>query len=444
MQRLAWIIVLVSFMMLCSFTIALSGGVYYFLFRSTVPMDVTMQVGLGSVGITTVDYQRTIQGNNQPTSISDRPVVVRTDTVSQTTLTLSLPRMGVDDEIATIGTITLKNNSSIVLNNARRPRFSWSDGIYFVDFNNFTGEAEIFITEIPDRPLTFRISTELGNTSYVFDTIGRYSISANQDTVSVITHRGRSLLVSPDSQNSRLAVTGEQATLLVGSNLPIVSAAPINLIDNGIFAFDTTTNLETGELQMPAQWGCFASADAPPSGEWYSDTWQGRSSVRLIREVGDRTSQTGCRRWLDVSVEDYSFLELQATFAINLQSLVNCGVVGSECPMMIFIDYVDGDGQTRTWYQGLFNDFDAQNPAPLVCQTCGEFYEHRSVAKQIWFTYESGNLFSRLIEEKRPVRILEVYFYASGHRYDVFVSEMSLFVGTEQAIIPSFPEDTQN
>ena len=38
----------------------------------------------------------------------------------------------------------------------------------------------------------------------------------------------------------------------------------------------------------------------------------------------------------------------------------------------------------------------------------------------------------------------EVYFYASGHRYDVFVSEMSLFVGTEQAIIPNFPENTEN
>ena len=92
----------------------------------------------------------------------------------------------------------------------------------------------------------------------------------------------------------------------------------------------------------------------------------------------------------------------------------------------------------------MFNEFDAQNPAPLVCQTCGEFYEHRPVAKQIWYTYESGNLFSRLIEEKRPSRILEVYFYASGHRYDVFVSEMSLFVGTEQAIIPNFPENTEN
>ena len=40
--------------------------------------------------------------------------------------------------------------------------------------------------------------------------------------------------------------------------------------------------------------------------------------------------------------------------------------------------------------------------------------------------------------------ILEIYFYASGHRYDVFVSEMSLVAGTEQAIVPSFPENTED
>lgn len=447
-QRLAWIIILVSFIILCSFTVAFSGSVYYFFFRSTVPMNVTMQVGRGSVGIATVDYQRPIQantpdGNTQaPISMVDRPVTFRTDTLSQTILTFTTPREGVEGETVTLATLTLKNNSSIVLDNARSPRFGWSSGAYDIDLVGFLGEAEIFITEIPERPLTFRIYTRFGNASYIFNTEGRYSISATGDTIQVITHAGRALLVSPDNRNNRLAVAGEQANLLVGTNLPIVTQSSVNLIDNGLFAFDITTNPETGALQMPLHWGCFNDSDAPPNGEWYADIWQGRSAVRLIREAGDRNSETGCTHWLDVSVEDYSFLELQATFAINLQSLVNCGFVGSECPMMIFIDYLDAEGQARTWYQGLFENFDPLNPAPLVCQTCVEVYEHRPIAEKVWYTFESGNLFARLLDEKRPVRILEVRFYASGHQYDVLVSEMSLIAGTEQVSnLPNFPEN---
>lgn len=441
-QRLAWIIVLVSFLMLCSFTAALSGSIYYFLFRSTVPMEVVMQVGRGSAGIITADYQQPIQSNTPPTSMSDRPMTLRTDTLSQSVITFTAPREGLESETITLGTLTLKNNSSIVLDNASRPRFSWGNGLYDIDLIDFSGEAEIFITEIPDRPLILRIYTRQGNASYIFNTEGRYTISANSDTLRVITHAGRALLVSPDGRNNRQAVAGEQATLLVGTNLPVVTQSPINLINNGLFSFDIANNPETGQLQIPSQWGCFNNFDAPPSGEWYADTWQGRSSIRLIREIGDRNGETGCTHWLDVSVEEYSFLELRATFAINLQSLVNCGFVGSECPMMIFVDYLDANNQPRTWYQGLFENFDPDNPAPLVCQTCVEVYEHRPIAGQVWYTYESGNLFSRLLEEKRPTRILEVRFYASGHRYDVLVSEMSLFAGTEQVTnVPNFPEN---
>lgn len=433
-QGLAWVIVLVSFAMFCSLSIAFSGGIYYFLFRSTLPVTVLVQTGQGATGIVTQDNERIVRRGDVPASLTERPAIVSTESLDQAVITFSVP-----DETDTsriIGSLTLENSSSIALLNARQPRFNWSNGAYTLNLTDFSGEAEIFIYEIPDRSLSFRVETMLGNVTYVFDRQGRYSISANNETIRVITHEGRALLVSPDNRNNRIAVAGEEIVLLTGANRPVVDDAPINLIDNGLFAFDIKQNIDTGQLQIPQHWACFNSAEGSPSGEYLADIWQGRSAIRLIRETGTETSQTGCTRWIDLSVEEYSYLELQTTFALNYQSLVNCGVAGSECPMMIFIRYIDAQGLEHTWYQSFFYNYDPQNPAPLVCLECARVYEHRPIAGQVWFTYETGNLFTRLSENERPAQILDVTFYASGHRYDVFVSEMSIIADTQVTIPP--------
>jgi len=439
-HRLAWIIVLVSFALFCSTSIALSGGVYFFLFRSTLQMDVTAEVSRGSAGFAAVDYEQNVTTNDVPLLMNDRPSSLSTDNLSQALLSFSIPDNTSEVASRTIlGTITLENNSSITLQTARRPRFTWSDSAYFLEFANFKGEADIYLTSPRTIPVQLTVRTDKGNATFSFLTNGRYSILANDDVIQLVTAEGRALLISPQANNNRLAVTGEQATLTTGANLPIVSSAPTDLLENGLFSFDFTRT-EAGDILLPQRWACSSQSDGPPSGSWFMDTWNGRQAIRLIREVGNTTSQTGCIQPLDISVTQYSYLELRATIALNFQSLVNCGDVGSECPMMIFIDYEDVNGDQRTWYQGLFYNFDPQSPAPIVCPPCGQVYEHRPVSDQIWYTFESGNLFNRLPEESRPARILNVEFYASGHRYDVFVSEVALFAGTQQVIPPDVPE----
>lgn len=438
-QRLAWVIMFVSLAMFCSVSIAISGGIYYFLFRSTLPMDVVVEVSRGSAGFSAIDYEQNVTTNDLPLPMSDRPSSLSTDNLSQAAITFSIPAQA-DSELTTsvLGTITLKNNSFITLQNARRPRFSWNNGAYALDFTNFRGEADIYLTSPEIIPVELQIRTGRGNATFLFDTNGRYTIFANDTQIQVVTFEGRALLISPNNNNSRLTVAGEQATLLTGSNLPTVATAPTNLIENGLFAFDFTQT-ETGERFVPRRWACFSPFDAPPSGEWYIDTWEGRNAIRLIRETGDASSRTGCNQTLNIPVAQYTYLELQATISLNLQSLVNCGDLGSECPMMIFIDYLDINGVDRTWYQGIFSNFDPQSSAPLVCQTCGQIYEHRPISEQVWYTFESGNLFTRLSEDTRPIEIIDVEFYASGHRYDVFISEIALLAGTP-VTPPDFPE----
>lgn len=436
-QTLAGMIVAISFILFCSLSLATSGGIYYFFFRSTIPMDVVLQVGRGTVPVTTIDSEQVVRSHNDPFDLVNRGSTVNTDAQSQATVSFQLS----GDETLVLATVTLQNNSNITFTSAHRPRFEWSDGFYDVNMSDFVGEADILVTQSPDnRTFNLHIQTSLGNAIFLIDKPGRYSIAANETRIQLITFEGQSVLLSPESEHNRLVSRGEQAILRTGANVPIVSAAPVNLLENGLFTFEVDS-VEEGEL-IPQRWACFSRKEGLPRGEWSTDTWQGRPALRLIRSENATTNgQTGCFQIVETDVTEYSLLEIKATFLLNYQSLQNCGQDGSECPMMLFVDYTDITGNQHTWSQGIFYNFDPQSTFPLICQTCGTTNEHRQISEQVWYTYESGNLFNRLPPEEHPVSIERIQFYASGHQYDVFVSEMALFAGIEQVIPPAPEED---
>ena len=437
-QRLAWIIVLVSFALFCSISVASTGGIYYFFFRSTIPLDTILQVGRGTVPVNTVNSTLVVRSSTL-IYLVDRGSTVETDEQSQATISFQLK----DENVAHgLGTITLHNNSNITFNSARRPRFEWSDGFYNVNMSDFKGKADILITKTPDdRPFSLIIRT-LEDTSFLIDQPGRYSIVANNTNIKLISYEGKAILLAPVAEHNRLVSSDEQATLRTGGNVPVVSSRPVDLLENGSFTLEAAS--AQGEF-IPQRWACFRRFDEPPSGNWFADEWDGRPALRLIRAENATTNgETGCLQVLapelGLDVSEYSLLELKSTFLINYQSLQNCGQVGSECPMMLIIDYIDTDGVERRWTQGIFYNFEPQSPWPLICQSCGSINEHLQISEKVWYTYESGNLINRLPAEQRPAYIQQVQFYASGHQYDVFVSEMALFAGTGQAPFVVAPE----
>jgi hypothetical protein len=118
---------------------------------------------------------------------------------------------------------------------------------------------------------------------------------------------------------------------------------------------------------------------------------------------------------------------LRATFNIQYQSLAVCGQKGSECPLMLQIDYRDENGVGQRWFHGFYAAENEQLNYPLSCDSCASEHEH--VNEKVWYTYDSGNLFNLFPPGKRPVAISNVQFYASGHQYDVYVGEVALLGG---------------
>ena len=91
---------------------------------------------------------------------------------------------------------------------------------------------------------------------------------------------------------------------------------------------------------------------------------------------------------------------------------------------MLRIDYIDQNGQARKWYHGFYAMNDMQLAYPLQCNSCAQ--AHEFINPRSWYSYDSGNLFTLFPPDERPSKILAVWFYASGHQYDVQLSEVAL------------------
>jgi hypothetical protein len=167
-----------------------------------------------------------------------------------------------------------------------------------------------------------------------------------------------------------------------------------------------------------------------PSSKFFGARQDGRSIIDFVRGEGATTNgETTCLQgrpsgeaWRDV--QQYDYLALRATFYIAHQSLSACGFRGSECPLMLRVEYVTDSGEQRELIYGFYAYFDPQSPWPKQCDTCSQ--PHILVKMQSWYTFQTDNILAILPQEDHPAAITSLRFYASGHEYDLRVAEISL------------------
>lgn len=438
MQRVAWFVLISSFLLFCSTSLIFSGGIFYFLFHSSVPMLTEIQVGRGTAGLIEADFSQQVIRDAEPFALVERDSRISTDAQSQAVLSFHLDY---DSNAPVLATITLENNTSLQFSQATRPRFSWTEGRYLINLSQFTGELDVFISREIDRDFRLRIYTDTGASVRISDA-GRYSIQYDGSKLVLNTREGRGLLFAPQDSQWKLVSKGEESAYLKSRDIMITAIPSNNLLENSLFSFPQTSS--NSQQILPSGWGCSPTADAPPIGNFLPDLWQGRPAIRLLRANGANThGQTKCFQGFGAAgyeITDLNYLEIQTTFLINYQSLSSCGVDGSECPMMLLLYYLDENGNEQEWHQGFYarRDSQATYPQPLTCTTCYQrFQEHIRIGERVWYTYESGNLLTQFTTRNVPHRITRLEFYASGHEYDIYVSDVSLLAGIESIVPPN-------
>jgi len=404
-----------------------------FLFESRVAIETWIEVGRGTALLTDENVEG--RGLRLRENITNRSLSINTDSQSQTNILFYMPG---ENHRRLLAVATLKNNSETSLREAQMPRFWWSRGQYEIRWENFRGEVSVLVLKENGRPLTMWIEAARGGIVQI-NTAGHYNISANDARLRVTTHEGEAVIYGMEQRLNRLVVRGQSGALLYGIAEPVIASARKNLLINGAFALtvDPQADSETS-VYPPGRWGCVNVQDALPRGVFRMDYWDGRSALRLLRKDNASThGETGCKQPVEASSSDvssYNFMEIETTFLIGYQSLSACGTQGSECPLMVKLVYDDINGIRRDWFQGFYTMRNDELNYPLRCVSCSQ--DHLQINEKVWYTFETGNLFNSIPPEQRPARIHLLEFYASGHQYDVFVSDVGIFVGYVD-VVPS-------
>jgi hypothetical protein len=142
--------------------------------------------------------------------------------------------------------------------------------------------------------------------------------------------------------------------------------------------------------------------------------------------VGDEGNHTevAIQQRLDNNVRDFSRLEVALDVLLDYQDLPGGGLLSSEFPVIVRLDYEDIWGDDKFWTHGFYY----QNVAnyPIAPDPWGR-PSGEQIPQGVWYPYESGNLLD-LLGDNAPARITSLTVYASGWNYDSLISEVQLIV----------------
>ncbi len=400
-ERLAWTVLLISLVVCTSIFVLAPLSLYRYVNNSTEPVSIILEVQQGTalvnrpesndlIGVTTA-----LNGLTEGTSI-------QADENVQGLLTIRSPRDG-----SVLQTVQIYGNTTLAIDQAQSPRFQLSALPYRLGLKIDGGRVRVTRAGNTDRPIesdiaTPQASTELAEGSYAFDV-------TNEET-QVTVREGQAQV---GAQGTILVLNPQQRTVVkLGSRPAGILSPERNLVLNGSFRLPLAGTWEVyNDLQNP---------DERP-GEVQIVTSGGQRAA-LIERSGAYHAETGIRQTINRDVRDFRSLKLHFVITIFAQDVPVCGQAGSECPMMLRLDYKDADGTDRSFFQGFYAVTDTRGVNPDYNTTSGSRNQHIRVPLNFAYTYE----FNDLMEKLTPSQITAITFYASGHSYRASVAEIEL------------------
>ncbi|MEM6527367.1 MAG: hypothetical protein AAF653_03685 [Chloroflexota bacterium] len=423
--RVAWIVLTLSFITFITVCASLSFGVYYFAFQSGVSMNAQVTVAQGTVGLVSRDLSERFDDREESVFLEDR---VSTDSQSQAQVVF---RDAVSPQTLA-ASVTLLNDSEMEVLRMVQPRYEWGRIDYQVVLQVNQGIFDIYIPATLPRAtsLTFNLPYDV---LVDVSESGQYTLIVTEEQIEMHTRSGRAAILPVERSQARSIATGQIGVYDVLRGQASVSNEQQELIPNNIFTTQSADfePVEDGSAVTFDLWNCTDRTQTTTPGvlEWVR--FQGRLALHIVRTGTQTHGETGCIQPLGDSAQSgspvagYSDLTLRSTFYIADHSLDGCGVAASECPLMLLIDYIDTDGDRNKWFQGFYAKFDPLSEYPTRCNSAG-CEEHKAINGGAWYVYESGNLLNSLPADRQPESILNVQFYASGHGYDIYISDLSL------------------
>ncbi len=407
-ELLAWMVLLISFFICVSLAIGTPIGIRYYIYHARASQDVTLEVQQGPL-------RAMLPGRGEFTSIPEHRGDVPERTVVATDATLGrlvIRARRADSPI--LASVQLYNYTEVTLSSARSPRYAPSRLPHQITLNMRAGQVRIRVFDDGDKPTLVRVQTPQG---IAVLTRGRYELKVNGNQMELTAYNGQADL-SKGEWAARLRPTERPEYAIVNSER-IVGPLPhaSNLVTNGDFVAPLEEN-----------WNTYSRIDvAGEAGGTAQITTIENIPALIITRQGQGPAQTGIAQELDADVSGLRSLRLHLLLRVEEQDVPLCGSLGSECPVMVRIDYVDANGTDQEWTQGFYALPDATSVNPEVCVTCSTHNQHIRVPQGTWYAYLSSNLIPPLSQGGQPPRLIKtIAIYASGHTYQAIITEVEL------------------
>jgi hypothetical protein len=399
-ERLAWVVLLTSFFICIGLTAAMPLGVRAFILFSQIEQTVTLEVQRGSLRVLRPSDVIPVAIAEEHDDIPERTVV--TTDLTEGRLVMRAPRE--NDSVVT--SVQLYNNTRVVLSSARSPRFAISQLPHHIAVQMTDGRVRINVSNSQDRATTAEVQTPHGTITLIE---GSYEVKVNAATEVTVRygeaeiHQGQSVLTLEPAQR---AIVGPGN---VNGPLP----ATRNLATNGDFQHQVDG--------WANDWNRYSDQTDPqqPQGSVAIVVNEGREVVDFYRE-GDNHAEIGIRQEINYDVRDFTSLELHLAVRIIFEDIGGfggCGYLGSECPIIVRIEYEDTYGSDSTWQHGFY-----------IGEPQSDWLTHEwaeSLQEGTWETYDSENLMEALADAP-PALIKSLTIYASGHSFHAMVTEVEL------------------
>lgn len=411
-EQLAWIILLASFFTCIALSVATPLSIRWYIRNARIGQQVVLEVQKAPLSVT-------LAGRGRPISVAEDRDHIPEGTVIKTNSTsgrfvIYRPQNGEEPPLATL---QIYNDTEATLTSAHSPRFVNTSHLpHQIGLDVKRGRVRINILGSDDRATVVRVETEHG---YAVLNKGRFTIEVDRVT-QISVQEGVANIIGSE-HNSRLIA--EECAIMEDGSITGPLPTARDMIVNG----DFSEALENGWTQYNKD----IQIEEEGNGTVEIVEVEGRPAA-AIKRIGEGHAETGIRQQIDFDIRDFDLLQLYLLLRIEEQSLPVCGSEGSECPLMVRIDYKDAYGANREWLQGFYwlpNVEGSENP--LVCRTCSTHSEHVRVPRNTWYAYLSPNLIPRLSQEGHPPTAIDgITIYSSGHTYHAVVAEVEL-IGQE-------------
>jgi len=409
-ERLAWSVLFAAFAAFVALAVGIPAAISSILNQSTVSAAAYVRLQAGR--IQTYSPPAT-ERDARVVSLEGRAldegsaIIVDSDASSQGLITISP-----SGEREPLVSALAYSGARIQIWRATSPRFAISSARDEVTLLMSAGRAQFTVRPRDVRRATITILTPYG----YFDLgEGVFSVEVAGGEARVLSREGSLVAHSSRSGEAPLRLAAGERAALSDQPGALAKAAPErNLVRNNLFVGDYTP------------WETEIRSASGTDGRARLALAAGESSIVFDRVGNDLNwGRTGVFQIVGENVSGRASLRLRIDFKIAAQQIKVCGNLGSECPLMVNITFIDKAGTQREWFQGFYAD---GTPTPDLPDVVRDNPTTRHVAKTLNAreSFESENL---LLGELRDAQLVQrIRVYAEGHSVQTQVFEVDLLV----------------